>query len=264
MSTTIKTKKPKTPRILRKKPVSNETSVNIPSLNVVNTNVVNTNVVNTNVPLTINTINPVIENELMSYEYICLNSITIQNDKKIQIDHYIKALNKLGQKVYILIDVKYDNQLDADLTLIETKRGNILPYSLKSGAALLFGMDVTGVAFECDKNGLCVLTHSIDDQDDNLNVIESNFTFLDAYQQNHVVIENYGCHLSYPVVKLSEIRVNNQLVVEGTDIVTKKLRINAYNEYMNDLNFLGNSIIELDLSFIDFKNVIEENVFYII
>lgn len=244
-----KTKKPKTPRIIRKKPVGNETKeLHIPSLNVINANV----------PLIVNTIDPLIENELMTYGYVALNSISIQNDKKIEVDRYIKALNKMGQKVYILIDTPHQHIVDADITLIESKKGNMIPLSLKLGVSQIGSLDVSAMAIECDKNGLCILKHVIDNDDDNLSLIESHFTFNNM-STDLVAIENYGCHLTFPIVKLSEIRANNQLVVEGTDIVTKKLRINMYQDTMQELSQMPEMIKELELSYMDFKNVIDAN-----
>ena len=239
MSTMNRIKKPKTPRIQRKKDLFVQTETTAPVVNTV--------------------IDTTIEKELIKHGYVPINTISIQNDKKVQIDRYIKALNKMGQKVYILLDVDNQDNLDADLTLVETKKGHLLPYSFKSTAIGIASMDVSGVAIECDKKGLCVLANTIQDCDDHLTTHESNFTFLEPNQVN-TVVENEGCYLSYPVVKLSEIRINNQLVLEGTNIVTKKLRCTDYQNALNDLNQVEADIKELTDSFVDFKNVIQANV----
>ena len=239
MSTINKIKKPKTPRALRKK------------TDIIIENDVTTNIVS-------NTIDTSIEKELIKHGFVPINTISIQNDKKVQIDRYIKALNKMGQKVYILLDVDNDDNLDADLRLIETKKGHILPYSYKLKTMNIASMDVSGVAIECDKKGLCVLSNTIQDCDDYLTTNEAYFTFLEPNQIN-TVVENEGCYLSYPVVKLSEIRVNNQLVVEGTNVVTKKLRCADYQNYIKDLGDLQTDLKELNDSYIDFKNVIDAN-----
>jgi hypothetical protein len=195
-----------------------------------------------------------IEKELFKYQYVPLSTIVTKDNKHT----YIKALNKIGQKVYILIEETQQN-LDADLTLIETKTANILPYSLKAGAIKMAGMDVSGVAFECDKKGLCVLKSVMNDCDENVKIIESNFTFLEPKVQNAMIVENFGCYLSYPLVTLSEIRINNDLVVASTNMVTKKLRNASYSAYYKDLDNLQTNIKNLEVNFCQLKKVIEAN-----
>lgn len=197
-----------------------------------------------------------VEKELLKYGYIPLNTITIQNDDNEITLTYIKALNKLGQKVYILIDEKEYN-LTSDLSMVETKQGSMLPYSLKSGAMKMAGMD-TGVAFECDKKGLCVLNNTMNDCDENISVVESNFTFLEP-KDTGTVVENFGCHLSYPVVNLSEIKTNDMLVLQGTSCVTQKLRNAAYHTYQSELNCFQESINKLQESYTYFNGLVQTN-----
>lgn len=199
-----------------------------------------------------------IEKELLMYGYIPLNTIVIQdaNNNKIT-STYIKALNKLGQKVYILVDGIYNYNLTSDLSMVETKNGSMLPYSLKTGAMKMAGMD-TGVAFECDKKGLCVLNNTIGENDDNISVVESNFTFLEP-KDTGTVVENFGCHLSYPVVNLSEIKINDALVLQGTSCVTHKLRNAAYHTYMQELDCFQESINKLQESYTYFHNLVGVN-----
>lgn len=197
-----------------------------------------------------------VEKELLHYGYIPLNTIVIQNDSGDVISTYIKALNKLGQKVYILLDGG-DYNLTSDLAMVETKNGSMLPYSLKSGAMKMAGMD-TGVAFECDKKGLCVLGNTINENDENISVVESNFTFLEP-KDTSTVIENFGCHLSYPVVNLSEIKMNDMLVLQGTSCVTHKLRNAAYHTYQQELDCFQESITKLQESYTYFHNLVGVN-----
>ena len=184
-----------------------------------------------------------IEEELLSFGYIPLSNINIQNERGEISNQYVKAVNKMGQKVYILLDDSIQN-IDSDLTLIETKNGNILPYSLKNGALKMAAMDTSGVVFECDQGGLCVLSNIMDDE--NLTSTESNFTFVEEKNPSATVIENYGCHMSYPVVKLSEIRVNNHLVMDGSNMVTRKLRNSSYTAYLQDMKNVQDSILDLE------------------
>ena len=199
-----------------------------------------------------------LENELISYQYIPLSTIIIKNDNGMFLHKYIKAVNRMGQKVYILIDGDTKKNINPDLTLIDNKEGNVLPYSLKSGVMKMAGMDTSGVAIECDQNGLCMLTNDINEEDDNLSIIESNFTFKEQPSTGSVV-ENYGCHMSYPVVKLSEIKVNNDIVVEGTNNVTRKLRNSSYTTYLEEMKNVICSVQALEESQNTLLNLFENN-----
>lgn len=195
-----------------------------------------------------------LEAELFAYGYIPKNKIVIKNTEGEYTSVYVKAVNRMGQIVYILLDTDNNpNNIGSDLTLIESKTGNILPYSLKLGAIKMAGMNVSGVAFECDKNGLCVLSNRI--TDNNIQAVEYNFTFVEEKTPAATVVENYGCNMSYPVVKLSEIKANNNLVTEGSNIVTRKLRNASYNAYEQDLCSLKESIITLNQKFDTFTQI---------
>jgi hypothetical protein len=199
-----------------------------------------------------------LEEELMKYHYIPLNTIIIRDDDGDFLNKYVKAVNQMGQKVYILIDVDTKRNVLSDLTLVNTKMGNVLPYSLKAGAMKMAGMDASGIAIESDQNGLCMLESVMDEENDNISIIESNFTFKEEQTTNSVV-ENYGCHMSYPVVKLSEIRVNNNLVVEGANTVTRKLRNASYNTYIDDVKTAIEAIKELEESYVSLLTMLETN-----
>jgi len=199
-----------------------------------------------------------LEQELMKYHYIPLNTIIIKDDDGEFLNKYVKAVNQLGQKVYILIDVDTKRNVLSDLTLVDTKLGNVLPYSLKAGAIKMAGMDASGIAIESDQNGLCMLESVMDEENDNISIIESNFTFKEEQTTNSVV-ENYGCHMSYPVVKLSEIRVNNNLVVEGANTVTRKLRNASYNTYLEDAKCTIEAVKELEDSHETLVSLLENN-----
>lgn len=174
-----------------------------------------------------------LEEELTKYHYIPINTILMQDRQGNTKNKYIKAVNQMGQKVYIQIDDDYKN-FDTDLTLVETKQGSIIPYSIKNGAMKMAGMDVCGVVFEGQDWNMCMLENVVHDEDENVTVMESNFTVLEE-RPDTAIVENYGCHMSYPVVKLSEIRVNNALVMEGANCVTRKLRNASFKAYSDDM-----------------------------
>lgn len=187
-----------------------------------------------------------IEEELLSYGYIPISNINIKDEDGNITNQYTKVINPLGQKVYVKIDTDNVQNLDSDLTLVETKNGNILPYSLKNGSLKMAGFDTAGLIIEsCE--GICALSNVMNEADENLTSVESNFTFVEQNNPSSTVIENYGCHMSYPVVKLSEIRVNNALVIDGANVVTKKLRNSSYNAYLQDMKNVQHSICELSV-----------------
>jgi uncharacterized phage infection (PIP) family protein YhgE len=76
---------------------------------------------------------------------------------------------------------------------------------------------------------------------------------------NESVVENYGCHMSYPVIKLSEIRVNNDIVVEGTNNVTRKLRNSSYSTYLQEMKNVIQSVQELEQSQQELLTMFEDN-----
>jgi hypothetical protein len=201
-----------------------------------------------------------VEQILLKNGYIPLNTIRVQNDKKDLISTYIKAVNSLGQKVYILLDKDDTSVLDADLTMVEIKNGALLPYSLKSGAIKMAGMDSAGVAFECDKGGLCVLSNVMEEQNENLSVVESNFTFLESKCNDNTIIENFGCHLSYPVITMAEIRVNNCLVLQSTSNITHKLKNAAFHAHAQELQCFTDSVANLQTVYATFNGIVQNNV----
>ena len=199
-----------------------------------------------------------LEAQLMKYGYIGMSTVLMKDEDGNVKNKYVKAINKMGQKVYIHIDDLHDKNFDCDLTLVETKQGSILPYGVKTGAMKLAGLDVSGVAFECQDNNMCMLENVMNDNDENMSIVESNFTFLEE-RTIGTVVENYGCFLNYPVVKWSEIKVNNALVLEGTNIVTRKLRNHAFKAYNEDLMCLQESINCMQKSFADLVTLFEQD-----
>jgi hypothetical protein len=108
--------------------------------------------------------NSSLENELLNAGYAPLSKIVIRTDGGDKRTQYIKAINKNGQKVFILIDVHgYTTARSTDLTLVESQSASIVPYSLKTGAFNCAGKDVCGVAFECGADAVCVLSGGSDD-----------------------------------------------------------------------------------------------------
>jgi len=161
----------------------------------------------------------------------------------------------MGQTVFILIDVNgYTTARAADLTLIQAHNASIVPYSLKTGAYNCAGKDVCGVAFECGSDAVCVLARAPDD----LTPKEANFVFLEKQTPPVAALETEGTITTYPVIRLSEIRANPNLVLQNTDIVTRRLRNSGYSALLQELAVTQQSLNKLNESFIRFDRIRED------
>lgn len=165
-----------------------------------------------------------IENELVDHGYTLLNRIIVSNDSGNR-TQYVKTTNNRGQIVFIFIDVEgYTTIRNTDLTLAHCDR-NSISHSVKSGACDCAGNDVFGVALESGSDTLCVLS-----RDEDLKMKESTFSFS---QKNNESPRNDI--ISYPVIRLSEIRASPELVLETTDKVTRRLRNTIYASLLQEL-----------------------------
>lgn len=195
-----------------------------------------------------------IENELVNAGYTPLSKIVVRSDDGDKRTQYIKAINKKGQRVFILIDGNgYTTARTSDLTLIEAHNASIVPYSLKTGAYNCINNDVSGVAFECGPDAVCVLIRGTKD----LTPKEANFIYVEQHAPAAAAIDIDGSIMSYPVIRLSEIRANPGLVLINTDMVTRRLRNTAYTAELQDLAMMQQSIGKLNASFIRFNQMRE-------
>jgi hypothetical protein len=199
--------------------------------------------------------NSSLENELLNAGYAPLSKIVIRSDNGEKRTQYIKAINKKGQKVFILVDVSgYTTARSSDLTLIEAHSASIVPYSLKTGAYNCAGKDVCGVAFECGSDAVCVLARGSQD----LTPKEANFVFVEQHASAAATIESEGTIMTYPVIRLSEIRANPTLVLTNTDIVTRRLRNSTYLADVQELLMAQESISKLNAAFANFNAMRED------
>lgn len=193
--------------------------------------------------------NASIENELINSGYKPISKIVVKTDAGQRKTQYIKAVNKKGQKSFVLVDVSgYTTAKPTDLTLIESQNLSIVPYSLKSGAYECAGMDVCGVAFECGTDAVCVVARNNDD----LSPKESNFIYIERQPNG---IDDEGSITTYPVIRLSEIRSNPEVVLHNTDAVTRRLRNESYQAAVYDLESSQKSIDKLNEAFARFDTV---------
>lgn len=182
-----------------------------------------------------------IEKELLTYEYTPLHKIVTStgSNNKIQ---FIKALNSLGQKVYIYVDINGFIPIEnTDIALIESSSPVSISYSMKTGAYNCVQHEVCGVAFECGSDSVCTLTRLGND----ITPVENNYTFSDP---SSIKSDNNVSIMSIPIILLSEIRANPDLVLSNTDIVTRRLRNATYQTLLQDLAITEQAISNLHSS----------------
>jgi len=200
--------------------------------------------------------NSSLEKELLLAGYAPISKIVVNNgsgDKKTQ---YIKAINKKGQQVSIYVDVNgYITARADDLTLIESHKASVVPYSIKTGAYNCANKDVCGVAFECGTDSVCVLSRGVND----LTPKEANFVYVEQPTTAAVSLETEGSIMSYPVIRLSEIRANPNLVLNNTDIVTRRLRNATYTSELQSLAAAEQYVNKLNLAFNRFNRLRENS-----
>lgn len=193
-----------------------------------------------------------VENELITLGYTPVSWIGVSDRNNMQ---YLKAVNRRGQTVFILIDNEPGLIRTSDLTLIESKTGSIIPTTYRNVASQCT-KDVCGVAFECGNDALCTLVqteNALEPEETNFVLVEPNSGSVSA------TIESTEGQLSYPVVRLSEIRANPTLVLENTDRAMRRLRNASYTAQLQELGYLQQSIMTLNKKFTQF-NVMRERV----
>lgn len=189
--------------------------------------------------------NASLENELINSGYAPISRIVVASDNGDKRTQYIKAINKNGQKVFVQLDVSgYTSARSTDLTFVESNKATIVPYSIKTGAMNCVGNNTCGVAFECGNDAVCVLSRGADDKND-MQPKEANYVYVEKHAPSSMVIESEGSTIAYPVVRLSEIRANPDLVLENTNIATRRLRNSSYEALLSDLSNTQKSIVKL-------------------
>lgn len=147
---------------------------------------------------------------------------------------YIKCRSQYGFYVFVLIDecslVSFSKN---DLAIVENRKANAvdIPASVKRG---IYANAMGDVMAECS-GGICKLGHNPQSTDP----IETTFTFVNPNIPNRIIPQ--GSILSYPVVRLSEIKADlpNDVVLERALGETVRMRSLAYNEAKQDIkNFM--------------------------
>jgi len=164
---------------------------------------------------------------------------------------FIEALNDLGQKV--LIDLDLEGIIaanNADLIVTPDGIAETIPHSFKTGVFECAGLDVTGVAFVCDDE-ICVLLRD----EDGVGPHEINFRpdkFSQVPDQKTNTLDDY---VVYPIVKLSDIKENPKLTSETIDEVTRRLQNTIYENCKTGTKHTLSAIKKLEDSLHEFIEI---------
>ena len=195
--------------------------------------------------------NASLERELLDRGYSPTSKIVVEDSDGEKHTEYIKATNSNGQTVFILVDANgYTTARDSDLTMVKSNAASIVPYSMKSGAYSCASKESCGVAFECGSDSVCVLTRGAD----NLSPQESNFVYSSGNSDQDDTA-SLSSVMTYPVVKLTEMRASPEIVLRNSDRVTRSLRNTAYSSLQEDLRSLQDSINKLNSAYLRFDQV---------
>lgn len=175
----------------------------------------------------------IVELELKKRGYEPVQRYTFNHESRAS-ECYIKCRSSYGFYVFVLIDERSMVSFSkSDLSIIEKKTMVLLdiPPSVKRG---IYANSSGDVVTECS-GGICKLGHNPHSTEP----IETNFTFVSPHVPNRIIPQ--GSILSYPVVRLSEIKLDMvpDPVLERTLGETVRMRSLAYTEAKEDIkNFM--------------------------
>lgn len=192
-----------------------------------------------------------VDAELIKYGYIPINKILLDEKTPSQRIKYIKAYNPYGELVYILLDGEGVCQGNLCTTMNEISSAESIPYALKMTATECNNLDICGVLFECEKSILTL--HRRKDNpaefDEQLFIHER---LLGTPGRNY--FRDGSVSMPYPIVKLSELRINPEAVLISSDESFRRMRNEFYK--LADTELVGTNKLynQLDLQAKRFQN----------
>jgi len=177
-----------------------------------------------------------IEQELLLAGYAPRDKVIVRSSNGQRSVAYVKCLNKVGLVVFVELDVDgFVSSQPDDLSMVEVQKADILPLSVKMGVKDCAGLDVCGVAFEC-KDAICTVTHDPRD----MSLRETSFVYEEKYTERMALLGDG--FIAYPIVKVSEIRANPDLVLANTRMVTARIRNAAFDTCVKQLHMVDGEI----------------------
>ena len=179
-----------------------------------------------------------IEKELLLLGYMPTEKVFVKCNDGSEECPYIKAFNRNMHPVYIEIDVAGFVPMEEGDPLTESSNDvNIVPYSIKMSELECASLDTCGIALEC-KKGVCILKRN-----DKMHPTEKNYivkTNDGELKDRSSIMENNV--ISYPIIKLSEIRYSPEQAIQTANDMTARIRKRAYKNTMNDFSKITDEI----------------------
>jgi len=162
---------------------------------------------------------------------------------------FLECINDLGQKTFIDLDISASITANSDdPILIVDGIEDRLPHSLKNGMFECSGLEVSGIVIIYDKN-IIVLIRDEDGHG------PYEFKFIINNTDTNIYPDIIDEYMVYPIVKLSEIQENAQLVTENIDEVTKRLQNTIYENCKSGIKMTLAATKKLENSILEFIDV---------
>lgn len=196
------------------------------------------------------------ETILRKYGYTPMLKLIVQIQDKYQ-GEYIKCLDRLGNYVYVRLDVTggYISVNSHDLVIERTQEISEIPYSTLHTFNDESYLILHGVAIHC-KRGICFVRRHHDGS-----VKTEHYLYTRSNMRENVNPPSPPCVLdvmdssllSFPIVNLSEIQSNIVVVVQNTDDLTSRLTNNMYKNCMFECQKLKESLDRLNRVYTEFE-----------
>lgn len=176
-----------------------------------------------------------IEQEIKEYANKIKNKIFIVKPSGERHIGFLRVTNKKAEPFYIQIDTpeSYISQTPQDIFLRES--GNLsLPSEEKEEAFQKVGMGVAGIAIEC-RNGLCTITRNEPQAP-----VERSFVLIHTKRFEEDLIMG-----SFPLVKLSELRLNPEACLKNIGQALRKIRDTALDKCYCEVKEVEKKVKEL-------------------
>jgi hypothetical protein len=135
---------------------------------------------------------------------------------------YIKAISPLGDIVFINVDQKGISTTDVgDFTSVSQVAGTKISVSDRLSATDCTSTSTCGVALQC-ADELCTILR----RDDGSNS-QKSFVMTEGYSSKTITPD--GSSIAYPIVKLSEIKINPKLTVQRISMASQKIYDNSFS-----------------------------------
>ena len=190
-----------------------------------------------------------LEGELLNARYQIEGTITLSNERNERRVQYIKAINANGQRVYIIVDVNGVLAPQRNLTMVALNAPTRVHHSTKSGAYDCVKDAVSGVAFEIGVDGLSTI---IRDRE-TLEPVEINYAVVS--RDINMETDNAGTVMTYPIIRMSEIRADAPQVLQNTDIAFNCLRTTTLVSHKDAILEATESIKNMTEAWVSFNTV---------